>query len=70
MIQYSLSFVAVVKAGGFSVAAKNIGVSKAQLSRHVSRLEELLGIQLLYRTTRSVMLTEHGKQFYASCQGI
>lgn len=70
MINYSLSFVAVVKAGGFSVAAKNIGVSKAQLSRHVSRLEELLGIQLLYRTTRSVVLTEYGKQFYAACLGI
>lgn len=70
MINYALSFVAVVKAGGFSIAAKNIGVSKAQLSRHVARLEELLGIRLLYRTTRSLQLTEQGKQFYASCQGI
>jgi DNA-binding transcriptional LysR family regulator len=70
MINYALSFVAVAKAGGFSLAAKNIGVSKAQLSRHVSRLEELLGVQLLHRTTRSLVLTEQGKQFYASCQGI
>lgn len=70
MISYALSFVAVVKAGGFSVAAKNIGVSKAQLSRHVSRLEELLGLKLLHRTTRSLLLTEQGKQFYASCEGI
>lgn len=70
MIKYALSFVAVVKAGGFSVAAKNSGVSKAQLSRHVRRLEELLGVQLLHRTTRSSVLTQHGKQFYASCQGI
>src|SRR3990167_1091409 len=70
MINYALSFVAVVKAGNFSVAAKNIGVSKAQLSRHVSRLEKLLGVQLLYRTTRSLALTEQGKQFYTSCQGI
>ncbi|EKD71987.1 MAG: LysR family transcriptional regulator [uncultured bacterium] len=70
MINYALSFVAVVKAGSFSLAAKNIGVSKAQLSRHVSRLEELLGVKLLYRTTRTSVLTEQGKQFYASCQGI
>src|SRR5688572_11035204 len=70
MINYSLSFVAVVKAGSFSVAAKNIGASKAQLSRHVSRLEKLLGIKLLHRTTRSVTLTEHGKQFYISCLGV
>jgi DNA-binding transcriptional LysR family regulator len=39
MIRNALSFVAVVKAGSFSIAAQNIGVSKAQLSRHVSQLE-------------------------------
>jgi DNA-binding transcriptional LysR family regulator len=70
MINYALSFIAVVKAGSFSIAAKNIGVSKAQLSRHVSRLEQQLGLQLLHRTTRSMLLTEQGKQFYASCQAI
>lgn len=70
MINYSLSFVGVVKAGSFSLAAKNIGVSKAQISRHIKRLEEMLGIQLLHRTTRSITLTEYGKQFYSSCQGI
>jgi DNA-binding transcriptional LysR family regulator len=70
MINYALSFIAVVKAGSFSIAAKNIGASKAQLSRHVSRLEKQLGLQLLHRTTRSMLLTEHGRQFYASCQAI
>ena len=64
MINYIFSFIAVVKAGNFSLAAKQISVSKAQLSRHVARLEQILGIQLLHRTTRSLKLTEHGKQFY------
>lgn len=67
MIRNALSFVAVVKAGSFSIAAQKIGVSKAQLSRHVSQLEEALGIQLLYRTTRSLVLTESGEQFFQSC---
>lgn len=47
-----------------------MGISKAQLSRHVSKLETMLGIQLLYRTTRSLSLTESGEQFFLSCSEI
>lgn len=70
VIHNALSFVAVVKAGGFSNAAKMIGISKAQLSRNVSQLEASLGIQLLYRTTRSIALTESGKAFFLNCRDI
>lgn len=70
LIYYALSFSAVVKARSFSQAAKNTGISKAQLSRHVSALEGLLGIQLLHRTTRSIALTEQGKNFFISCEKI
>jgi DNA-binding transcriptional LysR family regulator len=60
-----LSFVAVVKSGGYSAAAKETGVSKALLSRHVAQLELHLGHTLLYRTTRTLSLTEIGQSFYA-----
>ena len=70
MIKQALSFVAVVKAGSYSTAAKNISVSKAQLSRHINQLEEFLGIQLLFRTTRTLMLTESGDEFFQSCASI
>lgn len=70
MINYALSFVAVVNAEGFTQAAKRTGISKAKLSRHVKELETKLGIQLLHRTTRTLSLTEQGKQFYESCQNI
>jgi DNA-binding transcriptional LysR family regulator len=70
LIYYALSFSAVVKAGGFSSAAKTTGVSKAQISRHVSALEAMLGIKLLHRTTRTMSLTEHGKQFFSAYEGI
>ncbi len=70
MIEYALSFVSVVKAGGFSGAAKNTGISKACLSRHVSQLESALGIPLLHRTTRSVVLTEEGRKFFEACGSI
>jgi DNA-binding transcriptional LysR family regulator len=64
LVYYALSFVAVVKAGGFSSAAKKNNVSKAQLSRHVKTLETLLNIQLLQRSSRTMILTEQGQQFY------
>lgn len=69
-IYYGLSFSAVVKAGSFSNAAKQSGVSKAQLSRHVRALENMLGMQLLHRTTRTMILTEQGKQFFSVYEGI
>ena len=70
LIYHALSFVAVVDAGSFSKAAKNCGVSKAQLSRHVCTLEKLLGIQLMHRTTRVMKLTKEGKEFFISCKKI
>ena len=70
LMYYALSFSAVVKAGGFTQASKKSGLSKAQLSRHVQLLEDLLGVPLLLRSTRSMALTEQGKQFFTSCEAI
>lgn len=67
MIELALSFVAVVKANNYSEAARKTGTSKAKLSRDVKKLEQQLGSQLLHRTTRSLVLTEAGRQFFESC---
>ncbi len=64
MIQQILSFVAVVKAHSYSAAASETGHSKALLSRHVTQLEAYINQTLLYRTTRTLSLTEAGEQFY------
>lgn len=58
------AFVAVVEAGSFSGAARQLGSSKSALSKKVSQLEQLLGCQLLYRTTRSLTLTEAGDRYF------
>lgn len=57
-------FVAVVEHGGFTAAARATGVTKALLSRRVGKLEERLRTQLLTRTTRSVRLTDEGRQYF------
>lgn len=61
------AFAAVVDAGSFTAAAEQIGLTKAMVSQHVSRLEAELGVTLLARTTRRVTLTEAGASFHADC---
>lgn len=62
------AFVAVVEAGGFSAAARRLGDSQSAISKSVNALEKRLGVQLLQRSTRSVRLTEHGRQYYERTQ--
>lgn len=62
--------VAVVDAGGFSAAARVLGVSKGHVSQQVSRLEDRLNARLLNRTTRKVSLTETGALYYAQCRQV
>lgn len=58
------SFVHVVNLGGFSTAARHLGLPKSTVSRHISRLEDRLGVRLLNRTTRSLSLTDIGRSYY------
>ncbi len=53
-------FVAVAETGGFSSAARRLGVSKAMVSVAIARLEARLAVQLFRRTTRRLSLTEAG----------
>jgi DNA-binding transcriptional LysR family regulator len=60
-------FASVVQYGGFSAAARTIGVDKTRLSRRIAALEKRLGVRLLQRTTRALALTEAGQRFYDRC---
>jgi DNA-binding transcriptional LysR family regulator len=61
------AFAAVVESGSFTAAAEKLGLTKAMVSLHVSRLEKELGVSLLVRTTRRVVATETGTAFYTDC---
>jgi DNA-binding transcriptional LysR family regulator len=57
-------FVKVVEEGGFSAAARTLGLPKSSVSRSIALLEGELGARLLQRSTRRVELTEVGRAFY------
>jgi len=63
-------FTYVVEAGSFSAAAKRLGIAKSAVSKHISLLEQHVGVRLLNRTTRSLSLTEVGENYYQSCARI
>ncbi len=52
-------------AGSYTAAAQRLGVSKAAMSQRIQELESALGIALVQRTTRSVRLTEAGRELVA-----
>ncbi len=64
------SFVRVVRAGSFTIAASQLGLSRALVSRHVGDLEARLGARLLNRSTRSLSLTEEGSAYLEFCERV
>lgn len=56
--------VAVVANGGFSAAARALGIPKSRISRRVAALEARLGVRLVERSTRRFKVTEVGQDVY------
>jgi LysR family transcriptional regulator for bpeEF and oprC len=59
-------FVRVVEKGSFSAVARERGIGQPAISKQLSALEDELGTELMYRTSRSISLTEAGRDFYES----
>lgn len=57
-------FTRVIELGGFSAAARKLGLSPSGVSKLVSRLEARLGSRLVNRSTRRLQLTPEGEAFY------
>ena len=63
-------FLKVADHKGFSAAAREMGRSKALVSKYIGELEDELGVRLLNRTTRQVSLTEVGQAYYKEASEI
>lgn len=56
--------------GSLSAAARAMGISQTMATKHVTGLEERLGVKLLHRTTRRLTLTETGRSYLESVERI
>lgn len=63
-------FVSAVREGSFSAAGRRAGLSPASVSRQMAALEASLGVQLLNRTSRTLTLTEAGREYLARLEPI
>ena len=63
-------FLATVRAGGFSAAGQQVGMTRSAVSRRIDQLESRIGVRLLQRTTRHFSLTEPGQAFFEKCSHI
>jgi len=64
------SFVEVMRGGGYSRAARQLGLSKSIISRRIARLEAGLGTRLLDRTTRGMSPTDAGSELWVRAERI
>ena len=64
------TFVAVVRDGSFSAAARRLDRSPQLVSKYVAQLEQHLGVRLLNRSTRRLSLTEAGQAYSDRCRQV
>ncbi len=57
------AFIAIADHGGFARAAESLHITQTALSRRLKNLESFLGVRLVERSTRSVALTQIGRDF-------
>jgi len=63
-------FLVIVRHSSFAAAAEELGTSTAYVSKRIRILEEVLGVRLLHRTTRRVVVTEDGERVFHWAQQV
>lgn len=63
-------FIAVGEEQNFAAAARRLGLSPPTITRAIVQLEDVVGVKLVLRTTRSVRLTEAGNRYLEDMRAI
>jgi DNA-binding transcriptional LysR family regulator len=64
------TYAAVVAAGSYTRAARELGVTRAMVSKRVQDLEAALDVKLLNRNTHGLSLTATGADYFESCRAL
>ncbi len=70
MLPYMAAFAVVVETGSFIDASTKLGVSASAVSRQISKLERVLSLRLLERSTRQLKVNEDGAKIYSHCKAL
>ena len=69
-LRHTRTFVTVAELGSVSKAALRLRIAQPALSRHISDLEQELGLKLFDRVGRRLLLTGEGEQLLSDCRGL
>lgn len=65
-VRHLRALVAVVEEETFTDAAIRLGVTQSAVSRTIASLEQIAGVRLIERTTRSAAVTDAGRRCYSA----
>ncbi|MFT7776930.1 LysR family transcriptional regulator [Roseateles sp.] len=63
-------FARIAQAGSFAQAARELGLTRAAISRRIAAIENAVGLTLFVRSTRSLGLTEAGRRLHARARAV
>lgn len=63
-------FARIAQAGSFAQAARDLGLTRAAISRRIAAIEMAVGLTLFARSTRSLGLTEAGRRLHARARAV
>jgi DNA-binding transcriptional LysR family regulator len=63
-------FARIAQAGSFAQAARDLGLTRAAVSRRIATIENAVGLALFARSTRSLGLTEAGRRLHARARAV
>lgn len=63
-------FARIAQAGSFAQAARDLGLTRAAISRRIAAIEQAVGLSLFARSTRSLGLTEAGRRLHARARAV
>lgn len=69
-IEQLRAFIAAAEKGSFSAAARSLGRAQSVVSTHISMLEDILGVELFDRSSRSPVLTDAGRDLLPEANAV